>query len=456
MSLIITSFSHSPWLQQDCILETSTLETLAKRLPFPVLFGSQDTNYESRYCIFSAAPKQQITLHLAQEISVDKSILTKFKDFANCYTQQTIPEHLQTLPFVCGLIGYCSYRSGELTQELSPKLDIDFPDLFLGAYSWSYVFDRQTQTGRITFSPACTNELRTQILNIIASTSSTPFKPRTANTQLQWHKSQRYERYRSAFNAIHDYINAGDCYQTNLTQRFDCKLDALRSEFSAINYYLDTQSKLQTPYSAFLSFEPDVNLMCFSPEQFIRIQNREIESKPIKGTMVNNSDLSNIDRLKDSLKNQAENVMIVDLLRNDLSKVCEVNSVHVPELFKIESYKNVHHMVSQIRGKLREGITEFDAFLSCFPGGSITGAPKRRAMEIIQELEVHSRSAYCGSVFYWNDNGHFDSNILIRSIIQTGDKLYCWAGGGIVSDSDVDDEYLESLTKVANLTGISE
>jgi para-aminobenzoate synthetase component 1 len=255
---------------------------------------------------------------------------------------------------------------------------------------------------------------------------------------------------------VQDYIHAGDCYQVNLTQRFECDLADTKSEFSAIDFFLKKQYELQTPYSAFMSFSTDCNLLSFSPEQFIRIKDSVIESKPIKGTIANTADQSNIERLQTSLKNQAENVMIVDLLRNDLSKVCEVNSVHVPELFKIESFKNVHHLVSHIRGTLRNDISALDAFLSCFPGGSITGAPKLRAMEIIRELEMYDRSAYCGSVFYWNDNGHFDSNILIRTVIQTGEKLYCWAGGGIVADSELEDEYQESLTKVANLTGITE
>ena len=380
--------------------------------------------------------------------------------FVSSHKAQTIPEKFKELPFVSGILGYCSYPLGEHIHKLPVRIkhnsDIHFPDVFLGSYSWSYVFDRQQDKGWLTFSPECNTELRRLILSEIERAQKSPVDLMPANSSFPWTKSQDYTSYAQAFTALQDYIFSGDCYQANLTQRFECDLASRATPFSAILYYLEQQQKLETPYSAFISFAADQKLICFSPEQFIQIKERIIESKPIKGTIANTDDPENIGRLRASVKNQAENVMIVDLLRNDLSKVCEVNSVHVPELFKIESFQNVHHMVSHIRGKLREGISEFDAFLSCFPGGSITGAPKLRAMEIIRELETHSRNAYCGSVFFWNDNGNFDSNILIRSIIQSGEKLYCWAGGGIVADSEVKDEYQESLTKVSNLTGITD
>ncbi len=397
------------------------------------------------------------------EPTTDNQHLTsKLLSFAKQQVMQAIPDTLHPLPFVCGIIGYCSYRFGEIIHNIqdSPScypLDRPlqtFPDAFIAYYTWSYVYDHHSQKGWLTFSPLCPQTLRDEIKHLISSTNRQSVAYH--HTDLIWKKTQSYLSYQTAFDKAKSYIFAGDCYQVNLTQRFECNLNEDQQRFDAIQYYLYQHARLQTPYSAFIKFSPDQHLLSFSPEQFIRICNRIIESKPIKGTIANTDNSADIEQLKNSKKNQAENVMIVDLLRNDLSKVSEVNSVHVPELFKIESFQNVHHLVSHICGTLRHDICELEAFLACFPGGSITGAPKKRAMEIIKEIELSERSAYCGSVFYRNDNGDFNSNILIRSIVHQENMLYCWAGGGIVADSEVDEEYAESLTKVANLTGIND
>tara|TARA_R110001592_G_scaffold1001_2_gene5901 strand:+ start:13886 stop:14953 length:1068 start_codon:yes stop_codon:yes gene_type:complete len=355
------------------------------------------------------------------------------------------------------LLGFCSYPTGvelQLKNQRNKTAKTTFPILFVGHYTWSYVFDHKMQQGYLTFSPLCHAALRKIILDAIESLTSNNLKTvkhtPPLNT-LKWIKSQTQCDYKIQFDQVKNYINCGDCYQVNLTQRFETK-----TKLNAVDLYFASREAIQTPYSCFMSFNETQNLLSFSPEQFISINKRIIESKPIKGTIINNGNLENIGILKDSKKNQAENVMIVDLIRNDLGRVCKANSIHVPALFKIESYQNVHHLVSHIQGTLQDDISELEAFLSCFPGGSITGAPKIRSMEIIRELEKHDRSAYCGSVFYLNYNGNFDSNILIRSVTQDGEQLYCWAGGGIVADSEYLEEYQESLTKVANITGITE
>ena len=197
-------------------------------------------------------------------------------------------------------------------------------------------------------------------------------------------------------------------------------------------------------------------MLSFSPEQFIQVKGREITSKPIKGT--SSKRIEKISKqgssLKESAKDRAENLMIVDLIRNDLSKVCEIGSVNVPKLFDIEQHGHLEHMVSTVQGTLEPNGDPFSALVSCFPGGSITGAPKKRAMEIIDELEQFPRSAYCGSMFYISDSGRLDSNILIRTIVYDRKRYFCWAGGGIVNDSKADSEYRECLEKVRHLTGI--
>jgi para-aminobenzoate synthetase component 1 len=365
------------------------------------------------------------------------------------------------------LLGYCSYELGEQLRLKNKPVNSakntqlnTFPSLFIGHYTWSYVFDHRNSQGYLTFSPLCSLMTRKTVLDAIKASENKQFE-REPNTEadrdneerhlntLSWTKSQTISEYKSQFDQIENFINCGDCYQANLTQRFEAK-----SYINAADLYFTSREKIQTPYSSFISFNDSQSLLSFSPEQFISIKGRVIESKPIKGTIINNGNADNISALQDSKKNRAENVMIVDLIRNDLGRVCKPNSIHVPELFKVETYKNVHHLVSHVKGTLKDGISNLEAFISCFPGGSITGAPKIRSMQIINQLEKHARSAYCGSVFYLNQSGDFDSNILIRTVVKDAEQLYCWAGGGIVADSEFMDEYQESLTKVANITGI--
>ena len=201
-------------------------------------------------------------------------------------------------------------------------------------------------------------------------------------------------------------------------------------------------------------------ILSLSPERLLSIQQQEALTQPIKGTIARDSiqeiDKANADTLQASIKNRAENLMIVDLLRNDLGKNCIAGSIKVPQLFKLESYPNVHHLVSSITGTIKKEVSALDVFEGCFPGGSITGAPKKRAMEIIEELEECQRSVYCGSIAYINAKGDMDSNITIRTIACDGEKLYCWGGGGIVADSTIEEEYNESLTKInALLEGLA-
>ena len=261
---------------------------------------------------------------------------------------------------------------------------------------------------------------------------------------------QSQAEYNAALNAINHYIHSGDCYQINYTQLF-------QSQYSGCTYaaYTELLSNFNAPFAAYLRTAHG-ELLSFSPEQFIQIDsNRRIETKPIKGTTPrytdSDADTKAATDLQSSTKNRAENLMIVDLLRNDLNKVCEPKSVTTDKLFAIESYTNVHHLVSTVSGQLRESISPCEALLSCFPGGSITGAPKLRAMEIIEELEPVRRHAYCGSMFYKLPTGELNSNIMIRTVISDESSLYCWAGGGIVADSTPAEEYQECLDKVGKI-----
>ena len=199
----------------------------------------------------------------------------------------------------------------------------------------------------------------------------------------------------------------------------------------------------------------DLEILCGSPERFIKSKDGKVMTRPIKGTRVRGRDKAldkkNANELLNSLKDRSENLMIVDLLRNDLSMNCEVGSVNVDELFAIESYPNVHHLVSTISGILKKESNNIKLFSDSFPGGSITGAPKIRATEIIDELEEHARDLYCGSICYFSFHGSMDSNVAIRSMVHVNQKLYFFSGGGLTAGSNVVDEYQEIEDKAENI-----
>lgn len=259
----------------------------------------------------------------------------------------------------------------------------------------------------------------------------------------RWNKTD----YQKSFHAVQDYIIAGDCYQINLTQEFTSTCQGSLVDTAAQLWQLT-----DAPYSGYLRIK-DFELLSCSPELFIDFKDqRHIITKPIKGTMPRFDDPvldeQSKQTLKHSEKDMAENVMIVDLLRNDLSVYAEIGSVKTPKLFNIESFNQVHHLVSEIEATLKPEICPFEMLITALPGGSITGAPKIRAMQIIDELEGGARGAYCGSMGYFNFDGTGSWNILIRSIQKYQDHISLWAGGGITIASDCDAEYQECFDKV--------
>tara|TARA_Y100000768_G_scaffold378910_1_gene353917 strand:+ start:32 stop:832 length:801 start_codon:yes stop_codon:yes gene_type:complete len=258
-----------------------------------------------------------------------------------------------------------------------------------------------------------------------------------------------YDLYKSKVSKISNYIKNGDCYQVNFAQRFS--LGYKGDEYSI---YKTLNKSFASPYSAYINY-PFGNILSFSPERFLSVKNNIVETKPIKGTRPRSDDTEidekNIIELKLSEKDKAENLMIVDLLRNDLGINCKNGSINVDKLFEIETFANVHHLVSTITGEIKDKSNIYNLIRDAFPGGSITGAPKLRAMEIIEELEPDNRSIYCGSIGYIGFDQKTDLNISIRSMLAVNNKLYFWGGGGIVNDSDVRSEYNESIAKVKPL-----
>jgi para-aminobenzoate synthetase component 1 len=246
---------------------------------------------------------------------------------------------------------------------------------------------------------------------------------------------------------VRDYLYSGDCYQINLAQKFTATASG-----DALGAYLKLRKLSRAPYSAFMNL-PGLQVLCNSPEQFVRVTGDQVETRPIKGTRprsaANETDNLLAYELSQHHKDRAENLMIVDLLRNDLGKVCKTGSVSAPRLFEVESFANVHHLVSTVQGRLAPGRSAIDVLQACFPGGSITGAPKLRAMQIIDELEPDQRGLYCGAIGYIGFDGNMDTNIAIRTMVHCGGEIACWAGGGIVADSTADSEYQETLDKAS-------
>ncbi len=263
-----------------------------------------------------------------------------------------------------------------------------------------------------------------------------------------WSRAWQTDDYQAAFRTVHDYLHAGDCYQVNLAMPFVCTDDLTSA--SPLGHF----QAFEPAFGGYMK-TPQLTLYSVSPERFMCVDGHKMETRPIKGTAprgaTGQEDAGNRNWLAQSEKNQAENLMIVDLLRNDMSLYAEPHSVRVEKLFDIESHANVHHMVSTITARLKNNYHAVDAILAALPGGSITGAPKKRAMEIIDELEAFPRQAYCGSLGFFGDNGVADFNILIRTIQASADGAVCWGGGGIVIDSQCDDEWQEVLHKVQKI-----
>lgn len=345
-----------------------------------------------------------------------------------------------------GLIGFLAYdaKSPSPTDTAPANRNSATPLLQVGLYDWAILCNHQEQSCCIYFHPDCTSHRRTLIQQRL---SRTELRPRAFQLKQKFSADQCRETYLHSFKRIQEYIQTGDCYQINYAQRFSSTYKG--DPWAA---FCHIRKAVQPPYAAYIRTEHGA-VLSFSPEQFLSIQDHKVRTAPIKGTRARGKtpeeDAALKEELAQSVKDRAENLMIVDLLRNDLGLHAQTGSVQVTKLFEIQSFHNVHHLVTTIEACKKTDVTPLKVLWDAFPGGSITGAPKKRAMEIIAELEPHSRSVYCGSIFWCSHSGQLNSNIAIRTLVCEGDQIYCWGGGGIVADSDAEKEYQESVNKVA-------
>lgn len=367
-----------------------------------------------------------------------------------CIDNRYSDKKIDPSPFTPGLYGYIGYDANDQlrttdTSHQNPHEDIAFPSLHMGLYPWVIVVDhlRQEAWWR-TLDPQLTPEKVLDSLTKENDTKKSNTVPFTQQTP--WRSNLSQAQYAERFNTIQHFIQSGDCYQVNFAQRF-------KSQFTGDPYegYLKARTNCLAPFAAYLE-TPLGSILSFSPERFISVQSGHAVTEPIKGTIPRSKDpaadqLAKI-QLSNSQKDKAENLMITDLLRNDFGKVCKIGSIKADALFAIESFPNVHHMVSTVYGELDAHTSPLKLLANCFPGGSITGAPKLRAMQIIESIEPNQRHIYCGTILHMGLEGYLTSSITIRTLLYHRHHLYCWAGGGIVSDSTCEGEYEETFAKV--------
>jgi len=407
---------------------------------------------QSRYDILSAQPYARlVTRGALTEIQSDGVELTREDPFVLVRRFLDFRRGDESaLPFSGGAIGYFAYDLARRLEAL-PAIARDeerIPEMAIGIYDWAVVVDHCERRSWLV-GQGRDPETDVKWDRLVALFTTPPPEKRRVPFRITSPVASNMtrEEYMAAFRRIQRYIREGDCYQVNLAQRF-----AAQATGDAWLAYQALRVINPAPFSAYLG-TPHAQVLSASPERFLKVENGRVETRPIKGTRPRAGhprlDAELAEALRWSEKDRAENVMIVDLLRNDLSKSCALGSVKVPRLFEVESYATVHHLVSTVTGVLAPGRDALDVLRGSFPGGSITGAPKLRAMEIIEELEPQRRGVYCGAIGYIGFDGNMDLNIAIRTLVHSRGVIRCWAGGGIVADSRAEDEYQETFDKAA-------
>jgi para-aminobenzoate synthetase component 1 len=424
-----------------------------------LLDSSQPFTDSGRYDIFSGRPYQTlVTRGYETEIRTHGTVSRSTDDpFAILRDALGEPrENLSGIPFCGGALGYFGYDLGRRIENLPEHSlhDIHLPDMAMGIYDWAVVVDHHKRRSWLVGhgrDPATLAEWER-----LERLFRAPPPARLARYRVRSAIRANMDRsaYETRFRRILQYIRDGDCYQVNLAQRFEVDVSG-----DSWDIYLHIRRSNPAPYSGFMRLE-DGAVLSSSPERFLSVAGGQVETRPIKGTIRRSKyayeDKALAAQLLESEKDRAENLMIVDLLRNDIGKNCQIGTVAVPKLFALESFATVHHLVSTVTGRLAAGRHAIDLLRGSFPGGSITGAPKLRAMEIIEELEPNRRSVYCGSMTWIGYDGNMDSNITIRTAVHWRDRIYYWAGGGIVADSTCDGEYDECFVKAGPVMGLFE
>jgi para-aminobenzoate synthetase component 1 len=437
--------------------DSASLFARIAHLPWAVFLDSgQPSSQYGRYDVMAAKPFITITTQGATtEIWQRDGITHNDGDPFELLKQALKPYATtqNTLIFEGGAIGYFGYDLARRVERL-PETATDtehIPDMMVGIYDWALVVDHREKTASL-ISHGFDTQTQQDWPSLLAlfESAQVAIPHASFDVHAEVTSNMSLANYESAFNRIKRYIVEGDCYQVNLAQRFSAPATG-----DAWQAYLQLRKISPAPFMAYMNL-PHLQVLSASPERFLQVVGNHVETRPIKGTRPRADDVTqdadNAKELKSSLKDRAENLMIVDLLRNDISKSC--THVRADRLFALESFANVHHLVSTVTGKLAPHMTSIDLLRGCFPGGSITGAPKLRAMQIIEELEPNRRGLYCGAIGYIGFDGNMDTNITIRTAIYNNNEIRFYAGGGIVADSEMQKEYRETWDKASSMLSL--
>lgn len=482
----MTVLSHQPFLNgppQPLVvvqpLPKADVFELYQRLPLSdgpsfLLESGNGTDATGRYSFFGSHPYLTLSgraedYHLETGGHIRTSHGSAFEAFRHTFADSRIPQPDGLPPFFGGAVGYLSYdlvRSFESLPSLASD-DLGLPDLHMAFFDLVAAVDHHTRQLYLMYCPPLSRfraEPREKLfregcdrlaeLEARLASSPPPRSSVTRHMQRNFVPSQSRDAYTTRVRQCQKYIAAGDIYQANLSHRFTLTLDAGWSASDRDRYAGELYDRLRrvnpSPFAGLVRF-PELSLVSSSPERLVRLSGTQASIRPIAGTRPRGDgqpqDLTLRAELLASPKERAEHVMLVDLERNDLGKVCRYGSVRVEEFMTIEQYSHVSHLVSDVVGTLQRGASPFDLVRAVFPGGTITGVPKLRCMEIIEELEPVRRSLYTGALGYFSWSGDLDLNILIRTLVLTNNRGYLQVGAGIVADSDPDREYDETLAK---------
>ncbi len=428
-----------------------------RELPYSLFFDSALPEHDaSRFSYIAFMPEEtieaingKITITSGNgQVSASGNPFAILKDRLELYSRDT-EYRLNIPPFQGGAAGMFGYDLARYLEEI-PELtqeNVNMPDMAVGIYNQIVSFDHDKKTSYLVIQEKEESRAIARKAHFLNLLGESPGIPELIIGDSEWKANVSRNSYLGKVEKVLEYIRAGDIFQANLSQRFSATMP---EGFDPFAHYCHLRKVNPAPFACFMNFG-DIKISSASPERFIKVHDRAVETRPIKGTRPRLPD-PGIDQLfrnelENSDKDRAENAMIVDLLRNDLSKCCEDHSIDVPSLFALESFASVHHLVSTVTGSLRIDKSPVDLLEGCFPGGSITGCPKVRAMEIIEELEPDRRGPYCGALGHIGYNGNMDTSITIRTLVYNGTEISFQTGGGIIYDSEPEAEYQETFDK---------
>ncbi|RBP49223.1 para-aminobenzoate synthetase component 1 [Arenicella xantha] len=463
-------YTEYPYIDSATLFDGVADEPWAMLLDSGFIDGKSSSSLSWGYDVLAIRPSQTFVFNggVTQHVKGDQeqTLAGDPLRVLQQYLPDITPPECPLVPYVPGGMGYFSYDLARHFEPLpsSASNDEQLPPMAVGVYDVLLVVDHaKRRSVLVEWGDEQANaELVETWGELIEAHSMVSSSGLPARSGSELHpsvcgglqctdpaESLASSEYQAAFDKVRQYTIDGDCYQVNLTNQFSAKVSG-----RAWLTYRYLRAKSPAPYGAYLNL-PFAQILSNSPESFIQCHKQQVTTSPIKGTRPRvvsdpKRDADVAAELLSSAKDRAENVMIVDLMRNDLSRCCELGSVAVPELFALHSFANVHHLISRVTGRLKHGLHSLDLLRHCFPGGSITGAPKIRAMQIIEELEPVRRGLYCGSIGFIGGDGSLETNIAIRTIVVKDGVARFAAGGGLVIDSELDAERQE-LEDKANM-----